>query len=177
METEVLSFGSCQKGHPTSLLPQSTCQSAEASTWLQCPRAVGSSARPWASCTQGPLSAVQGQLGGAQAGMERVCLCQLLGLAHREALWGGRAALPGERQPRSRIQVLSVGRDEPGISEVGGATAHHHLQLTSKEGAPRRESKEEFQVVTYLEGQVKVKVSREARRLHLAAEPDQGPHL
>lgn len=86
----------------------------------QCPRAVGSSDHPWASCTQGALSAVQGQLGGARAGMERVCLCQLLGLAHREALWGGRAALPGERQPRSRIQVLSVGRDEPGISEVGG---------------------------------------------------------
>lgn len=60
------------------LLPQSTCPSAEASTWLH--RVPG---QWW------HLPAVRGPLGGT----ERVCLCSLLG-RHIGRLCGGRGYTP-----------------------------------------------------------------------------------
>lgn len=139
-------------GRPAALLPQSTCPSAEASTWLHCV--------PGQRCH---LPAVRGPLGGAQGRDGEGLPCQLLGW-HIGRPCGGGATLPGERQPGSRIQVLSVGGMSLGSPRWGGGHCPPSPSAAFKGRSTQEGVKGALEAATYSEGQVKVKVSREARR-------------
>lgn len=139
-------------GRPAALLPQSTCPSTEASTWLHCV--------PGQRCH---LPAVRGPLGGAQGRDGEGLPCQLLGW-HIGRPCGGGATLPGERQPGSRIQVLSVGGMSLGSPRWGGGHCPPSPSAAFKGRSTQEGVKGALEAATYSEGQVKVKVSREARR-------------